>query len=66
MPSPARVREVARLASEPLTVAVVDRAAHALNYSHPDVLAGLIEMWLDDAVGDASRVPAGVRVFSSP
>lgn len=65
MPTPDRVREVARLASEPLTVAVVDKAAHALNFSHPDVLAGVIEMWLDDAVGDTSRVPDGVRMFTS-
>ncbi|GAA2122916.1 hypothetical protein GCM10009843_18290 [Nocardioides bigeumensis] len=27
-------------------VALVERAAHALNYSHPGELAGLIERWL--------------------
>ena len=38
MPSPSRVREVVRLSPEHVAVAVVD-AAHALNFSHPE-LAG--------------------------
>ena len=39
MPSPARVREVARLAPEHLTVALIEKAAHAVNFSHPEELA---------------------------
>jgi pimeloyl-ACP methyl ester carboxylesterase len=65
MPAPERVREVAGLASTPLTVAVVEQAAHAMNFSHPVALAGVIEMWLDDAVDDASRLPDGVRVVAT-
>lgn len=65
MPAPERVREVARRAPEHLTVAVVEEAAHAVNFSHPVALAGLIEMWLDDAVGDGARLPDGVRVVAS-
>jgi pimeloyl-ACP methyl ester carboxylesterase len=36
MASPARVREVVRLSPEHLTVALIDKAAHAVNFSHPE------------------------------
>jgi pimeloyl-ACP methyl ester carboxylesterase len=63
MPSPSRVREVGRLAPHDLAVAVVDRAAHAVNFSHPLELARAIESWLDGALlTDDARLPAGVRV----
>ena len=65
MPSPDRIREVARLAPQHLTVAIVDGAAHAVNFSHPMELAGVIGVWLDDAVGDSRRLPDGVRVVAS-
>jgi pimeloyl-ACP methyl ester carboxylesterase len=65
LPSPARIREVARLAPKHLTLAVVDRAAHAVNFSHPAELAGVIGQWLDDAVGDGSLLPPGVRVVAA-
>jgi pimeloyl-ACP methyl ester carboxylesterase len=64
MPPPDRVREVARAAPEHLTVAIVDEAAHAVNFSHPRELAGVIGMWLDDAIGDSTLVPEGVRVVT--
>ena len=47
MASPARVREVARLSPEHLAVALIEKAAHAVNFSHPEELAGAIELWLD-------------------
>jgi len=63
MPSPSRVREVGRLASEHLSIALVDPAAHAVNFSHPRELAWAIESWLDGALlADGTRPPAGVRV----
>lgn len=65
MPSPDRVREVARLAPEHLTVAIVDKAAHAMNFSHPVELAGVIGVWLDGAVGDRTRLPEGVRLVTT-
>ena len=64
MPPPDRVREIARLAPQHLTVAIVDAAAHAVNFSHPEELAGVIEAWLDDAIADGTRLPKGVRVVS--
>jgi len=65
MPSPDRIREVAGLAPEHLTVAIVDEAAHAVNFSHPVELAGVIGAWLDQAVGDRTRLPDGVRVVTT-
>ena len=62
MPSPDRIREVARLAPAHLTVAVVEDAAHAVNFSHPVELAGVIAAWLSNAVGDGTSLPDGVRV----
>jgi pimeloyl-ACP methyl ester carboxylesterase len=67
MPSPARVGEVVRLAPEHLAVALVERAAHAVNFSHPEELAKLVEAWLDGAlVGGSAALPAGVRVVHLP
>jgi pimeloyl-ACP methyl ester carboxylesterase len=65
LPPPDRIRDVARLAPEHLTVALIDRAAHAVNFSHPAELAGLIGRWLDDAIGDGSLLPHGVRVVAA-
>jgi pimeloyl-ACP methyl ester carboxylesterase len=47
MPPPWRVRELAQLGPEHLTVAVIDGAAHAMNFSHPAELAHVIGCWLD-------------------
>jgi pimeloyl-ACP methyl ester carboxylesterase len=62
MASPARVREVVRLSPAHLTVALIDKAAHAVNFSHPEELAGTIELWLDDALTEGARLPDGVRL----
>jgi len=63
MPSPARVQRIARLAREHLTVALVDKAAHAVNFSHPAELAGITEAWLDEALVEGARLPDGVRML---
>ena len=64
MPPPERIREVARLAPQHLTVAIVDETAHAVNFSHPMELAGTIGVWLDDAIDDGTRLTDGVPVVS--
>ena len=65
LPSPERVREVAGLAAEQLAVAVIDQAAHAVNFSHPRELAGTVEAWLDDPL-TVGALPDGVRLFPAP
>jgi hypothetical protein len=67
MPSPARVAEVVRLASGHVAVARVDRAAHAVNFSHPEELATVVEAWLDGTLlAGGAHLPAGVRVVHLP
>ena len=65
IPSPARVREVVGLAPEQLAVAVIDKAAHAVNFSHPTELAGVVDAWLDDPNLRDARLPDGVRFFAA-
>jgi pimeloyl-ACP methyl ester carboxylesterase len=62
MASPARVREVAGLSPEHLAVALIEKAAHALNFSHPEELAGTIELWLDGGLVEGASLPDGVRL----
>lgn len=47
MPPPHRVREVASLAPDYVSVVVIGGAAHALNFSHPGELAHVVGQWLD-------------------
>lgn len=65
MPPPSRVREIARQVPERLAVALVEKAAHAVNFSHPTELAVTVEAWLDDALLDPGRLPPGVRLFTA-
>jgi pimeloyl-ACP methyl ester carboxylesterase len=62
MPSPSRVREVARLAPAHLSVALVEKAAHAVNFSHPEELAAVVGAWLDGGLADGTGLPHGVRL----
>lgn len=66
IPAAERVREVAGLAPEQLAVAVIEKAAHAVNFSHPAELAGTVEAWLENPSLAASRVPDGVRLYPAP
>ncbi|CAM3604522.1 alpha/beta fold hydrolase [Occultella aeris] len=63
MPPPARVREIGRLAGEHITIALLKQAAHAANFSHPEELARLIELWLDGALTAGAPLPDGVRLI---
>ena len=62
MPPPARVREVVRLSPGLVAVALIDEAAHAVNFSHPVELAATIETFLDGGLADDDPLPDGVRV----
>jgi pimeloyl-ACP methyl ester carboxylesterase len=62
MPSASRVREVARLAPAHLSVALVEKAAHAVNFSHPEELAAVVGAWLDGGFVVGTDLPRGVRL----
>jgi hypothetical protein len=47
-----------------VSVALVERAAHAVNFTHPHELARVIEAWLDGALADGARLPSGVRLVN--
>ncbi len=48
MPPPHSVHEIATLAAEHVKLAVIDGAAHAINFSHPRELAHAVNQWLND------------------
>jgi pimeloyl-ACP methyl ester carboxylesterase len=64
MPPPWRVQEVGRLAPPHLTIAMIEGAAHAMNFSHPGELAHVIGSWLDgrEIVDDPDQ-PGVARVL---
>lgn len=57
MPPLWRIREIGRLAPRQVTIAVIDGAAHAMNFSHPGELAHVIGCWLDgrEIIDDPSQ-----------
>jgi len=67
MAPPARVREVGRLAGDHTTVALIEGAAHAVNFSHPGELAHVISSWLDGVeIVDDPDQPGFTRVLQLP
>ena len=67
MPPPPRVREVSRLARDHTTVALIEGAAHAVNFSHPGELAHVISSWLDGVpIVDDPSSPGLTRVLQLP
>lgn len=67
MPPPTRVREVSRLASDHTTVALIEGAAHAINFSHPGELSHVIASWLDGVeIVDDPDSPGLTRVLQLP
>ncbi len=67
MPPPWRVREIGRLAPPHLTIAVIEGAAHAMNFSHPGELAHVIDSWLDGReITDDPDEPGVARVLEVP
>jgi pimeloyl-ACP methyl ester carboxylesterase len=64
MPPLWRVREVGRLAPPQVTIAVIDGAAHAMNFSHPGELAHVIGCWLDGRdITDNPEQPGTARIL---
>jgi pimeloyl-ACP methyl ester carboxylesterase len=66
MPPPGRIREIGRLAPAHLMIAVIEGAAHAMNFSHPGELAHVIACWLDGRdITDDPDEPGVARVLRS-
>ena len=63
MPSPSRVREIADRTANLMVVGLIDKAAHAVNFSHPVELAVTVQAWLDDDLIGGAPPPDGVRLF---
>ena len=62
MPPPAAVREVAAQADTPVVLVVIEGAAHAINFSHPDELANVIRLFMaDQPIVDDPDAPGVAR-----
>jgi pimeloyl-ACP methyl ester carboxylesterase len=48
MPSPSRIQEVASRSANSVVVAIIEGAAHAINFSHPGELANVIRLFMAD------------------
>jgi pimeloyl-ACP methyl ester carboxylesterase len=67
MPHPRRIREVASLAPPYLTLAVIEGAAHAMNFSHAQELAHVVSCWLDgEEITDDPDALGVTRVLKLP
>lgn len=67
MPHPRRIREIARLAPPFLTLAVIEGAAHAVNFSHAEELAHVVSCWLDgEEITDDPEAEGVTRVLRLP
>jgi len=67
MPHPRRIREIASLAPPNLTLAVIEGAAHAMNFSHAEELAHVVSCWLDgEEITDDPDAEGVTRVLRLP
>ena len=48
MPGPTRLAEIAAQIENRVLMVVIDEAAHAINYTHPDELANVIRLFMAD------------------
>jgi pimeloyl-ACP methyl ester carboxylesterase len=64
LPGSHRIKEIAGQTDNHVLVVLLEGAAHAINFSHPDQLAHVIRLFMDDQpiVSDPS-VAGGVRVY---
>ncbi|WP_375384169.1 alpha/beta fold hydrolase [uncultured Microbacterium sp.] len=63
LPGPDRIKEIAGQDENHVLIVVLDSAAHAINYSHPEELAHIIRLFMDDRpIIDVPGSP-GARIF---
>ena len=64
MPGPERLKEVAGQTSNHALLVIIEGAAHAVNFSHPDELANVIRLFMADRpVVDDPDAPAVARTY---
>ena len=64
MPAPDRVKEVASLTDNHVSLVVIDGAAHAINFSHPGELANVIRLFMaDQPIVDDPDSPGHASVY---
>jgi len=64
MPTPERVKEIARHIENPVVIVVIDGAAHAINFSHPGELSNVIRLFMtDQPIVDDPNSPGRARAF---
>ncbi|NQX33645.1 alpha/beta fold hydrolase [Herbiconiux sp. VKM Ac-2851] len=64
MPGPARVRELSRRTDNHILLVVIEGAAHAINFSHPDELAHVIRLFMADRpIVDDPASPGIARAY---
>jgi pimeloyl-ACP methyl ester carboxylesterase len=64
MPGPDRLKEVAGQTSNLALLVIIEGAAHAVNFSHPDELANVIRLFMaDQPVVDDPNAPGVARIY---
>jgi pimeloyl-ACP methyl ester carboxylesterase len=64
MPGPDRLKEVAGQTSNHALLVIIEGAAHAVNFSHPDELANVIRLFMaDQPVVDDPNAPGVARTY---
>ena len=64
MPGPERLREVAGQTTNHALLVVIEGAAHAVNFSHPDELANVIRQFMaDQPIVDDPDAPGVARSY---
>ena len=64
MPGPERVQEVASQTDNHVLIVKIEGAAHAINFSHPEQLAHVIKLFMNDRpIENDARWPGHVRLY---
>lgn len=64
MPGPTRLAEIAAQTENPVLMVIIDEAAHAINFTHPDELANVIRLFMaDQPIVDDPNAPGQATAY---
>lgn len=64
MPGPTRLAEIAAQTENPVLMVIIDGAAHAINFTHPDELANVIRLFMaDQPIVDDPNAPGQATAY---